>query len=330
MGINDRSWRGTTQGSVTTLRPQQVPNNGQPYNPQQGSTSSRAYTPRNSPHQVLNNGRPYNSQQGSTTSQAFIPRNPPQAARTPASAPRPRKMNTGFNGSMATVHENEPQPQLLSIPVTSYNPGSQRRGGANISSHASNNEREQQSRASSSRSRASNFNMHQPTLQYINRPDFLRKHEFKRGMIINAPLFQEDRLRGRAPSENVSIAAHGIVYSKPRYMIVIGLYFNTYTTVSLYTHERKGLKGKENYKNEFISVRDGRTNPRFFQKLSDYDELVTDGIGARIDPLSTAWLTSPVSRDYDLSIKCHGRLTTESTNRLMTYIQDATMKGLGL
>lgn len=115
--MNDRSWRGTTQGSVTTLRPQQVPNNGQPYNPQQGSTSSRAYTPRNPPHQVLNNGRPYNPQQGSTTSQAFIPRNTPQAARTPASAPRPRTMNTGFNGSMATVHENEPQPQLLSIPV---------------------------------------------------------------------------------------------------------------------------------------------------------------------------------------------------------------------
>ena len=183
----------------------------------------------------------------------------------------------------------------------------------------------QQSKDADGRTHRSNFNMYQPTVQHRSAPDMLLKHEFRRGMIIHAPLYEEDRNQGMscAPSDFRSITALGIVFGKPRYMIVVGFHHDHYIAVGIYTHEKKGLKNKQNYKNEFISVRDGRIPKSKFTKLSEIAELVTDGKGAEMHPLSTVWYTRPLSRSYDLGITCHGNLTLESLTHLSEHIKEA-------
>lgn len=158
------------------------------------------------------------------------------------------------------------------------------------------------------------FDMNRPVIQPSNHTEMLLKHEFHRGMLISAPLFHEDRDQGesRAPSNNRSIAAHGIVYGKPRYLIVVGLHFDHYVCVPIYKFESKGIAGREHYANEFISVRDGRIPEKRFQNQCDYAELVTDGKGSSIHPLSLAYISDTVSRSYDLNIKCHGSLQPAS------------------
>ena len=228
----------------------------------------------------------------------------PQTARTLAPPGKPDFSRLWDRGAMATLPEN----------------------GSLVRDTPTNNEKDlQQQHGSSTKTRVPNIGL--PRLIH---PVNLLKHEFKRGMIINAPLFQEDRNQGKSLTSNVSIAPHGPVYSKPRFMIVVGLNYSSYTTVSIYTHSQKGLLGKEKMRHEYISVRDGRIPRGEFKKLSDYNELVTDGTGARIHEMSTVWLTNPVSRDYDLSVRCHGRLIPESTKRLLQYVREATDKSLGL
>ena len=177
------------------------------------------------------------------------------------------------------------------------------------------------------------FNMHQPAIQIQpeDRPDMLLKHEFRPGMIIHAPLFEEDRYQNKScgPSEYRSIAAQGMVFGKPRYMIVVGLHYDHYIAVGIYTHEGKGLANKPNHKGEYVSVRDGRIPKGKYTKLSDHKELVTNGVGSHINPLSTAWYTRPISRSYDLRIKCEGSLTEDSLNRLCDYIKRANDRMLG-
>lgn len=93
---------------------------------------------------------------------------------------------------------------------------------------------------------------------------------------------------------------------------------------------KRGLAGKEHYANEFISIRDGRIAQRNFRKLSEYNELVTQGDGARIHELALAWITHPVSRDYDLSIKVCGTLTQDSLEELLAHMKEENNRGLGI
>ena len=191
---------------------------------------------------------------------------------------------------------------------------------------------QQQQQKGNGKSHQSNFNINQPAVQVQpqDRPDMLMKHEFRRGMIMNAPLFEEDRYQSRGPSEYRSIAAQGIVFGKPRYMIVVGLHYDHYVAVAIYTHEGKGLANKSSHKDEFISVRDGRIPRSKFTRLSDQKELITDGVGSYMSPLSTVWYTRPISRSYDLRIKCEGKLTEESVDHLCSCIRKANDKMLGL
>ena len=251
----------------------------------------------------------------------------PQGVRTLAPSGKPQLSKFLNNGALATLAEDGSQSQAAFRPGITHNSTLRASGTSNVIPASSNEavEENQQQRWFSNM-----FRNPRPAVQRVSSGVSLLKHEFERGMIINAPLFQEDRRHGRHQSSNISLVTHGIVHSKARFMIIVGLNHTSYTTVSLYTHEHKGLCGKENYKHEYISVRDGRIPPRNFKRQSDYKELVTDGTGARIHEMSTAWLTNPVSRDYDLSIQCHGRLTAASTQRLLQLVQEVTAKSLGL
>jgi hypothetical protein len=132
-----------------------------------------------------------------------------------------------------------------------------------------------------------------------------------------------------ADQEAISISAHGPVFTKPRYMIVVSLHETTYMAIPLYTYEHKGLLGREHYEHEYVSVRDGRIPALGFKAQSSYKPIVTDGTGPRIKELSTAHFANPVSRNYDLPINVCGRLTDESADRLLTLFKEEVYKGLG-
>ena len=155
-----------------------------------------------------------------------------------------------------------------------------------------------------------------------NHPDMLLKHEFQAGMIINANHFEEDRNQGesRGVSNHRTRTSLGFVHHKTRYMIVAKLYHTHYVCVPLYTHEGNGLQGKEQYAQEFMSVRHGRIRKSDFNNQSVGRELVTDGTGPRLDPLSVAWLTHTVSRDYGLNVAKCGSLDADSLTRLLQQL----------
>ena len=167
-----------------------------------------------------------------------------------------------------------------------------------------------------------------------NRADRLQKHEFRQGLIFKAPLHQEDSQPDKpvpaSKSKARSMTAYGIVFSVPRYMIVVALNEATYISVPLYTHEHTGLAGKEHYQNEFVSVRDGRLPAASFGALSKYEPVVTTGKGDEIDNQSVAYFGNPVARRYDLPITRCGYLTEESAKQLATLFQREMNRALGL
>ena len=171
-----------------------------------------------------------------------------------------------------------------------------------------------------------------PEILFNDHKELLLKHEYRRGMVINAPVHEAMSGKGksRAPSHFESISAWGGVFTKPRYLIVVGLHETEYTCIPLYSHNQEGLRGKEHYQREFISVRDGRI-PGRFKPQSDYIPLIAEmSTGPILDPTSVAWLTHPVSRKYDLNLSVCGRLKQESLDRLAQHIKDETVRGLGL
>lgn len=70
---------------------------------------------------------------------------------------------------------------------------------------------------------------------------------------------------------------------------------------------------------EFVSVRDYR-NKGDFQKLSKHAALVTEHLNAGIGPMhekSTAHITYPIARKYDLPVVHEGHLEAASTKHLV-------------
>ena len=182
------------------------------------------------------------------------------------------------------------------------------------------------------RSQACEWNVQRPEVLFNNHSDNLLKHEYKRGMIIYAPVHEattQQKGKSRAPVHCQSISAWGSVFTKPRYLIIVALHETEYTCIPLYSHNQEGLRGKQHYRNEFVSVRDGRVTGNF-KAQSDLQPLVTDGRGPFINEMSTAWLTHPVSRSYDLNLTVCGSLKKESLYHLLQYMERQMKRGLGL
>ena len=120
------------------------------------------------------------------------------------------------------------------------------------------------------------------------------------------------------------------VFSKHRPMIVVALFEGHYVIVPLYTHRGQGLQHTKNTE-EYVSIRDHRsTEP--FTKLSRHEPLVTDALSIHIDPNTTAWLTYPVSRSYDLESELCGSLDPHSASRLVSLyteqLPEATIESI--
>ena len=161
--------------------------------------------------------------------------------------------------------------------------------------------------------------------------------QYQVGMILRAFLHEEYRPRMLAaslsrPGTDVSrtkTTQGPYVFSKHRPMIVVALFENHYVVVPLFTHRGQGLQYVKN-PDEYVSIRDHRsTEP--FTRLSRHKPLVTDSLSIGLEPNTTAWITYPVSRLYDLESELCGFLNPASTSRLValyTEHPEATMESV--
>ena len=113
---------------------------------------------------------------------------------------------------------------------------------------------------------------------------------------------------------------------------------HNYVCLPLYTHRGQGLARKSPAaRDEYVSVRDHlHSGPRgVFRPQSRHEPLETGELAAHasIAPTSTAWLTYPTSRTYDLPVSVQGVLTAESTRRLIglfnAYAPDEDVRIVG-
>lgn len=156
------------------------------------------------------------------------------------------------------------------------------------------------------------------------------KASYRPGMLIRAAMHETDLNKGGPASSNVTVADRyrsdtkfGPIHTKVRKAIVIALYQDHYLAVPLFTHNGNGLLKKLS-PDEFVSVRDHR-NKGDFHKLSKHAALVTEHLNAGIDSLhekSTAHITYPIARKYDLSVVHEGHLEAASTKHLVQLFNE--------
>ncbi|KAL8690353.1 MAG: hypothetical protein Q9218_004176 [Villophora microphyllina] len=165
-----------------------------------------------------------------------------------------------------------------------------------------------------------------------NRSFRYRKDEYTPGMIIRAPLHEQDSKGGQHRNGTGSSVAtmaseatqaekyttesrFGTIFTKYRKMIVVALHQDNYVAVPLYTHNGNGLVNKAQ-PDEFVSVKDHRDkNDAHWKQLSKWQPLVTESLKDGIDlfdPKSTAHVAYPVSRRYALPVVLEGNLRNSS------------------
>lgn len=165
----------------------------------------------------------------------------------------------------------------------------------------------------------------------------LRKEDYTPGLIIRAPLHEQDS-RGESGTHGScsSVASNGSqatlaekyttasrfgpIFTKYRKMIVVACHEDNYVAIPLYTHNGKGLVNKAR-PDEFISVKDHRDKDEDWKRLSTWEPLVTEYVREGIDPYepkTTAHLAYPVSRSYRLPVVKEGWLEAASAK----YMKD--------
>lgn len=154
------------------------------------------------------------------------------------------------------------------------------------------------------------------------------KWAFAPGLIIRA-LVHEPGLREvsnysafTAADRHYTDSKFGSICSKYRKLIVIGTYEDHYMAIPLYTHNGRGLRGKSN-PDEYVSVQDHRQSKQF-TALSSHNPLVTKHLTEGIDlfdPKSTAHITFPVCRRYELAVVHEGFLQETSTKKLLHLVR---------
>lgn len=148
------------------------------------------------------------------------------------------------------------------------------------------------------------------------------KHEFKPGVIILAPLHEEDFRRTPRPSyqessvamshrsgqkSHVSHTDFGVIYSETRIHIVVEAHGSIYETIPLFTYKKKGLLYKN--RNEYASIVDHRY-PELSKKEAPH-VLVTGQLQHGVEAFracSVAHLVHPVSRQYNCQVRYMGRI----------------------
>lgn len=158
-------------------------------------------------------------------------------------------------------------------------------------------------------------------LAQANKGIRMAKEAFKPGMIIRAPVHEQDLKGGTsnitAADKYTTDSKFGPIYTKYRKLIVIALFQNHYLAAPLYTHNGRGLVDKAN-PNEYVSVQDHRARG-FITPLSKHLPLVTEFFNPGIDlihPKSTVHITYPLPRRYDLPVIYEGYIKEDSVARL--------------
>ena len=174
--------------------------------------------------------------------------------------------------------------------------------------------------------------------------EMLRKENFQIGLIIEAPLHEEDFMYGRSLASAkstdqhnnkhaISASHYGYIHTKLRKFVVVALLQDHYLALPMYSHNSEGLEKKRD-KNEYVSIHDvrngngngsgnegeGEGEGEGIAKLSDHEPLVTKDM--RLDSFklwrrTTVHVTYPISRNYHLRVSQLGSLTEESTKRLV-------------
>ena len=162
-----------------------------------------------------------------------------------------------------------------------------------------------------------------------NRSVLLPRQDIKPGVIIRAPVHQQDYRGASRDSEVTAVqdkyvtkSRFGDIFTKFRKMIVVACYENHYVSIPLFTHNGVGLINKKRPE-EYISVRDHR-NPQKYAALSKNGILVTKYLSSSVnlyEIASTAHITYPVSRTYNLEATPEGELDFESTQDLIALVE---------
>ncbi|KAI4233220.1 MAG: hypothetical protein L6R40_007143 [Gallowayella cf. fulva] len=159
------------------------------------------------------------------------------------------------------------------------------------------------------------------------------KNFFRAGMVFRAVLHDQDFMATSSHSQ-VTVAdkhrtesIYGPIYTKIRHMIVLALYEDHYIAIPLFTHNGNGLE-KKIKKDEFVSVRDFRDmNP--ISPLSSHRPLQIVAVNPGVepfDPKSTAHITYPLARKYDLAIIPEGSIHHDSLKLLIHLFNQAAPK----
>lgn len=162
------------------------------------------------------------------------------------------------------------------------------------------------------------------------------KNFYQIGMIIQAALHEDDfratnstMTEDTVADKNITESVHGRIHTKYRKMIVIACYERNYIAIPLFTHNGRGLDNKN--PDEYISVRDHRDRAAEFRELSKHGHLLTEYIHSGIrylDPKSTAHITYPLSRKYDLAVVHEGHLRASAANHLVMLFNKFAAKAL--
>ncbi|KAL8675127.1 MAG: hypothetical protein Q9168_000498 [Polycauliona sp. 1 TL-2023] len=161
----------------------------------------------------------------------------------------------------------------------------------------------------------------------------LPKGFFRPGTLFRAVLHDQDFTATSSgsqltvPDKYRTPSAYGTIFTKVRHMIVLALYEDHYLAIPLFTHNGTGLD-KKLKKDEFVSIWDLRDkNP--ITPLSKHKPLKIDKVNAGVhlfDPKSTAHITYPLARKYDLPITPEGSITQDSLDYLITLFKNAAPK----
>ena len=191
------------------------------------------------------------------------------------------------------------------------------------------------------------------------RPDDYRpffKHEFVLGTILRGIIHEQDIMgtpdpamsqapthftsannRDRAPTaptnagnRHIGHGEWGPIYSENRFLIVVhNRPGDHYYAVPVYSHKGNGL-AKKFYKNECVSVADGRY-PYNVEQQSEHrpiTAILKNGVDELL-PMSAAYASYAVPRRYGLPVAHQGRLDEESTERLVSMYHEWTGRNEG-
>lgn len=142
---------------------------------------------------------------------------------------------------------------------------------------------------------------------------------FAPGTIIRAFVYEEALAKGQVAGPSImEVPGRDPLCAKNHFLIVVAQHEGNYICLPLYTHNGKGLENKQ-FKNEYVSVQDHRNRQPGFVKQGPHQPLLTYELSRniKIDDKTTARLTYPLSRDYNLPVTLEGCLDDASTKSLV-------------